>query len=115
MNLIKSEIGGIIRKERKKRGLSTEEAAKLMGISRSYMNLVERGERNFSFEKTLKFCNIFGVSPEQLLFGSYDRHYKCANLLELIDVELKTMNDEELETVLSIIKGYKMRKSDILN
>ncbi|HYS38390.1 MAG TPA: helix-turn-helix domain-containing protein [Pseudonocardiaceae bacterium] len=42
-----SEIGARVRKIRRRRGLTVETAARLAGVSKSYLSMLERGERRF--------------------------------------------------------------------
>lgn len=60
------QFGLIIRAERIKRGLSQEALADLVGLDRSYVGGVERGERNLSFSNIMKFADGLGMSPSSL-------------------------------------------------
>ena len=55
-----------IRTLRKQRGLSAEEVAREMGISRPYYTLLEGAKRRLSAEHLEKIARVFGVSVGEL-------------------------------------------------
>ena len=61
-------IAGVnIRIYRKARGLSQEELADVLGIHRTYMGGVERGERNLTLQSLERLAENMGVDPVALL------------------------------------------------
>ncbi len=70
-NVNKSEVhrtlGKNIRRWRKKHGLTMSDLAEKMEVSDSFLGLVERGKRSFGFVRLLEFCNIAGLSIDDLL------------------------------------------------
>ncbi|CAA0089540.1 Uncharacterised protein [Zhongshania aliphaticivorans] len=63
------ELGGRIRLERKKRGISQEALANKAQLDRSYMGRIERGEKNITVLKLLQICDAMDIAPS-LLFVS---------------------------------------------
>ena len=63
---VKTLFGSRVRQLRKARGWSQEEFAHKVGIDRSYMGGVERGERNISLENIWLIAKALGVSPAEL-------------------------------------------------
>jgi transcriptional regulator with XRE-family HTH domain len=61
-----SHLGLRIKKFRESRGLSQEALAKLLGVSRPTMSLIETGDRKVSAEEVKKLSEIFGVSVEAM-------------------------------------------------
>ncbi len=61
-------VGRNLRKARLERGYSQEAFADYMGVHRTYMGSVERGERNLTLQ-TLekKIADFIGVDPRRLL------------------------------------------------
>jgi putative transcriptional regulator len=55
-----------IKEYRLRRGLSQEELAKAVGVSRQSINSVERGRYTPSLALALKFARLFGCPAEQL-------------------------------------------------
>jgi len=104
--LFQKEIGDKLRKERKARGLTIEKTAAILGLSPSYLGLVERGERCLSLARLVKFCNFFGVSADYLLIGG-DNRKGYASRREHILAEMSSLNEYDLNIVLNIVRGYK--------
>lgn len=66
-------FGKRIRDLRTARGLSQEKLAELTGFHRTYIGMVERGERNLSLINIGKFAETLELSPSELLdFGGGD-------------------------------------------
>ncbi len=60
-------FGRRVRELRKALGLSQLELAEKIGIDRSYMGFIERGERNVSLEVIAKIADALDTTPEELL------------------------------------------------
>lgn len=60
-------VGRNLRRYRLERGYSQEDFADRMGVHRTYMGSVERGERNLSLRSVEKFAEFLGVDPLELL------------------------------------------------
>lgn len=68
MNIEYQQVfGKRVRELRKERGLSQVELASKVGIDRSYMGFLERGERNPSLEMIAKIAEALSVTPDELL------------------------------------------------
>ena len=63
------QIGSRLKEQRKKMGLTQEEAAELLGITTNYYGQVERGERCLSVEKLPLVERGLGLDPDYLLTG----------------------------------------------
>ena len=59
---VAKEFGAFIREAREKKGLSQEEVAELVGVSRSYYGHIEAGIREIYLGKALKICHVLGLS-----------------------------------------------------
>ena len=66
---VKTLFGNRVRQLRKDRGWSQEEFAHKVGIDRSYMGGVERGERNVSLENICLIAKALDVPPAELFRG----------------------------------------------
>ncbi|HVO55980.1 MAG TPA: helix-turn-helix transcriptional regulator [Solirubrobacterales bacterium] len=60
-------VGTNLRAYRKARGLSQEAFADLIGVHRTYMGGIERGERNLTLKSLERIAARIGVDPLQLL------------------------------------------------
>lgn len=59
-------LGSAIRAERSRIGLSQEALAHDIGLDRSYMGGIERGEHNIAVINLLKICSRLNVSLSEL-------------------------------------------------
>ena len=60
-------FGRNLRAHRQRLGLSQETFADELGVHRTYMGGVERGERNLTLQSVERFADQIGVSPIELL------------------------------------------------
>ena len=60
-------VGRNIRRLRQERALSQEDLADEIGVHRTYMGGVERGERNLTLRSLERLAERLGVSPLSLL------------------------------------------------
>jgi transcriptional regulator with XRE-family HTH domain len=66
---IRNKFGKNIRELRKQKGWSQELLAEKVGLHRSYISVVERGEKNLSIDNIAKIAKTLGVSLETLFKG----------------------------------------------
>lgn len=64
---LQRRLGRNIRAYREARGLSQEAFADEVGVHRTYMGGVERGERNLTLQSVERFAAIIKVDPLELL------------------------------------------------
>lgn len=69
---VKLLFGNRLRVLRKSRGWSQEKFALHVGLDRSYIGGVERGERNISLENICLIAEALGVMPTELFEGWND-------------------------------------------
>ena len=60
-------FGKRIRTLRTARGLSQEQLAELTGFHRTYIGMIERGERNLSLSNVGVFAKVFEMSVSEVL------------------------------------------------
>ena len=64
---LQKTVGRNLRAYRLERGLSQEAFADVLGVHRTYMGGVERGERNLTLQSLEKMAEQIGVEPLTLL------------------------------------------------
>ncbi|WP_308206879.1 helix-turn-helix domain-containing protein [Mycobacteroides abscessus] len=60
-------MGLNLRRYRKERGLSQESFADYVGVHRTYMGSVERGERNLTLQSLERMADFLEIDPRELL------------------------------------------------
>lgn len=60
-------LGRNLRRHREGRGLSQEDFAQVLGVHRTYMGGVERGERNLTLRSVERIAATLEIDPLQLL------------------------------------------------
>ncbi len=60
-------FGRRIKELRTERGLSQEQLAEKTGFHRTYIGMVERGERNLSLSNVAVFAKVFQLSVSELV------------------------------------------------
>jgi transcriptional regulator with XRE-family HTH domain len=66
-------FGRNLRAYRQSKGLSQEQFADFVGVHRTYMGGIERGERNLTLVSVERICEQLGLNPLEML----DKHYKA--------------------------------------
>jgi transcriptional regulator with XRE-family HTH domain len=61
------KFGQRVRQERTTRKLSQEQLAELAGVHRTYIGMIERGEKNITLENIEKLAKALELKPEELL------------------------------------------------
>lgn len=64
---LQKTLGRALRAYRTERGFSQEEFADLVGVHRTYMGAVERGERNLTLRSVEKIAEKLEIDPLDLL------------------------------------------------
>ena len=108
----RTEIGQRIRYERKYRGLTLDEGSKIIGVTSSYLGLVERGERCLSLDNMVKFCSVFGVSIDYILYGSSSFRETPESLKDDIIFYLEGMTEKDYNIILGLIKSYSISSKE---
>jgi len=65
-------FGKIIQEERKAKEISQEKLARLTGLDRTAISLIETGKRSPTFITILKICSALEVEPSEL-FTIYEK------------------------------------------
>lgn len=64
---LQKAVGSNLRALRVARGLSQEQFAEVLGVHRTYMGGVERGERNLTLQSVERIAERLEVDPRSLL------------------------------------------------
>ena len=69
-------IGSKVRRERRSKGFTQTVLSKKIGISASYLNLIESGRRTITVPLLIKIGNELGISLKDLTIESNKRLYQ---------------------------------------
>jgi transcriptional regulator with XRE-family HTH domain len=114
---LRETIGENIRLERKARSLSTDELAKLMGVSTSLLNLIERGKRSLTMHNSIKLSQIFNLPLDKFVEKSEFTQFEFKEVSpdglrrRKLESLIAGLDDYELEFIIAVIKEFKKVKS----
>ena len=60
-------LGRKVREEREKRGISQERLGELAKVHRTYVGMIERGEKNITLQNLLKFAKALDLRVRDLI------------------------------------------------
>lgn len=100
-----NELGTRLKKAREYLGLTQEDVAKLIGVSRVIITNIEIGTRKVSAEELAKFSKIYGWSMEELLEGE-----KQEEKIPMFARTFNELSEEDQEEIINLIKFKKMYK-----
>jgi len=61
------KFGQSVRAERQRLGWSQQQLAEEAGLHRTYIGMIERGEKNITLGNIVKIAATFGIEPSSLL------------------------------------------------
>jgi transcriptional regulator with XRE-family HTH domain len=64
---LQQRVGRVVRRIRRGRGLSQEQLADVLGVHRTFLGGVERGERNLKLRSVERLAAGLGIDPDELL------------------------------------------------
>ncbi|MDO5388648.1 MAG: helix-turn-helix transcriptional regulator [Clostridia bacterium] len=112
MNYTKT-IGSNIRYERKLRGLTIDDFAKVIGMAPGFVGLIERGQRGTSIANMVRIAEFFDITMDELITKDLSEGKvstpKSVNRIEkdrkaLISM-ISTMSDEKVQILAANAKA----------
>ncbi|MDO4546206.1 MAG: helix-turn-helix transcriptional regulator [Bacillota bacterium] len=91
---------------RKNLRLSQEFVAKQVGITRTSIVAIEAGTRKVSTEELTKFAELYGVSPEELLYGNVSEENEIRAFARTFS-ELSDIDKKEIMNLINFKRRYK--------
>ena len=98
-------IGERILKLRKEKGLSQEEVANIIGVSRQTISKWETGESNPDFDKIVPLCDLYNISTDELIRG--ESNFNIEKNIEKENKENSELKEENIEESKKEIISYK--------
>ena len=104
-----NELGTRLKKAREYLGLTQEDVAKLIGVSRVIITNIEAGIRKVSAEELSKFSKIYGWTMEELLEGEKEERMAIPMFARTFS-ELSKEDQDEIMNLIKFKKMYKDKK-----
>ena len=106
------EIGVRLKALRKNNGITIERLCEIVGVSTSFIGLIERGDSKISIDKLFKLSQAFGVSVDYILTGNnlaaIENPY---SRFEKLNVAIYDYSEEEIDFLIELSKFLKQRVS----
>ena len=104
-----NKLGERLKKAREYLGLTQEDVAKLMRVSRIIITNIESGTRKVSAEELSKFSKLYGWTMEELLEGKKEEN------VPMFARTFSELSDEDQEEIINLIKFKKLYKGNKLS
>ena len=105
-----NEISKRIKGLRNKNKISRERLSEIIGVSSSFINLVERGDSGISVDNLYRLSRVFGVSVDYLLTGETEGNIVAAPVkVNQLNAVLGDCTDSEFDFAIGLIMYLKER------
>ena len=84
---------------REKKGVSARDMSLSIGQNPGYINNIETGKANPSFEGFFFICEYLGITPAEF----FDYESKNPSKLDSIVEDLKKLDDRQLDTIAALV------------
>ncbi len=107
-------IGSNIRYERKRRGLTIDDFAKVIGMAPGFLGLIERGQRGTSVKNMVAIAEFFDISLDDLITkdlsnGGSDmkdmENTRSAKARRALKSLVSSLTEDEIVFITSVIKS----------
>lgn len=114
-------IGSNIRYERRKRGLTIDDFAKIIGIAPGFLGLIERGQRGTSIKNMVAIAKFFGITMDDLFTRDLSAtnkvaevdNSKTAKARRALESLTGSLTDDEIVFITTVIKAMNKMNSGI--
>lgn len=100
-----SELQDRIKAARKALRYSQEEVGKIMGLNRTAIVEIEAGKRKVSTEELKRFCELFGKTSDELLYGT-----EPTDMDLMLLRKFATLDENDQQDIMDLIEYKKIRK-----
>jgi len=105
-----NEVSRRIKDLRNQQKISRDRISELIGVSSSFINLLERGDSGISVDNLFRLSRVFGVSVDYLLTGEQDGTVIAAPIrISQLNAVLGDCTDKEFDFALGLITYVKDR------
>ena len=107
-------IGSNIRYERKRRGLTIDDFAKVIGMAPGFLGLIERGQRGTSVKNMVAIAEFFDISLDDLITKDFSNggadmkdmeNTRSAKARRALKSLVSSLTEDEIVFITSVIKS----------
>ena len=102
------ELALRLKELRKKNKLTIERLANIVGVSTSFISMLEKGESGISIENLYKMAQVFNCSLDYLVTGETDRNHDYSKFSSL-NTLLYDYSEKEIEFIIDTAKFLRDR------
>ena len=99
--MIQKLIGKRIKMYRMAKGLTQEELAEKIGLSRNYYSAAERGIYSLNIDKIVEIINILDCTADEIFADVINKGYQVKS--SLLSEKISKLPKEEQERILAIV------------
>ena len=99
--MVQKLIGKRIKMYRMAKGLTQEELAEKIGLSRNYYSAAERGVYSLNLDKLVEIINILDCSADEIFADVINNGYKVKS--SLLSEKIASLSKEDQERILAIV------------
>ena len=99
--MIQKLVGKRIKMYRMAKGLTQENLAEKIGLSRNYYSAAERGVYSLNLDKLVEIINILDCSADEIFADVINKGYEVK--ASLLSDKIATLPKEEQERILAIV------------
>ena len=116
-------IGSNIRYERKRRGLTIDDFAKVIGMAPGFLGLIERGQRGTSVKNMVAIAEFFDISLDDLITkdlsnGGADmkdmENTRSAKARRALRSLVSSLTEDEIVFITSVIKSMNKMNTGLI-
>lgn len=102
-------FGNKLKEYRIKNNLTQEQVAQMIGTDAKYISQIEIGKNKCNIKMLFHFCNIYGVTPNDILCDYIDKLNK-KNKIDDFTNKFSKLSKEDREIVITLIEALNNRK-----
>lgn len=92
---INKHIGETLKSHRIKNGYTQEQVAELMDLAPKYISQIERGISAGTIETLIRFCNLYNITSDAILYPLLDSSIKSSNVKYNNDFKKLSLRDQK--------------------
>ena len=101
---INKHIGDVLKYHRIKNGYTQEQVAELMDLAPKYISQIERGISAGTIDTLIRFCNIYNITTDAILYPLLDKSIHSSNTKYNNDFKKLCLRDQK--AIEQLIKYY---------